>query len=344
MSDQLALRHATTVLDRSEDAILAVDPDGLVTSWNAGAVRLFGRDPRAALGVPVGRLLATEHESGSGWTDVAADAELDRARGVRRCRDGRELPVTITAVPVHDADGRVVATTMIVRDSRESARAERTRALYREEQARISAERTRASIAGELHDSAVQHVISARMRLELCIPKAAIEEGCGLEDDLRFVDGMLSSALLAMRQVMSGISALASSVDTIGAAIDAASADATDEHGLVVACCVTGRVDHPTSVAPIVHRVVLEALRNVARHAGTDGAYVQATVDDMVRVVVSDAGRGFLTDDSAGGFGFTHVAELVRRCGGTLQVESAIGAGTMVELCMPLDPTAPDDD
>lgn len=343
MHDQLQLRHATAVLDRSEDAILAVDPEGFVTGWNAGAACLFGRDARSTLGVAVGCLLSTEDECGSAWRGVHAGVDLDRVRGVRRCHDGRELPVTITAVPARDADGRIVATTMIVRDLRESARAERTLVLLQQEQARVAIERTRASIAGELHDSAVQQVIAARMRLEACIAHPAIDRYEELDAHLRFVDGRLAAALRAMRKVMSGISALSLPFDTVGAALDAAATDAAEEHGLVVACDATGRVDHATAVAPVVHRVVLEALRNVARHAGTDGACVHATVRDVVRVVVSDTGRGFRADEAMGGFGLAHASELARRCGGTLHLESTVGLGTTVELCMPLDPIACDD-
>lgn len=344
MYDRLQLRHATAVLDRSEDAILAVDSDGIVTSWNSGATRLFGRGPQSALGLPVDRLLATDRAPNSGCTGTIAGMDLDRVHGIRHCRDGRELPVTITAVPVRDARGHTMATTVIVRDVRDADRAERTLAIYREEQARIAVERTRATMAGELHDSALQQVIAARMRLETCIGEVARHRTEELDGHLQFVDGLLAEALRAMRQVMSGISALATPFDTVGAALDAAVTAAAREHGLAVACDATGRVDDATAIAPIVHRVVLEALRNVARHAAADGASVHASVGEVVRVVVADTGCGFDPDRSARGFGLTHAAELVRRCGGTLQVEGSVGDGTTIELQLPLDPISPQDD
>jgi signal transduction histidine kinase len=88
-----------------------------------------------------------------------------------------------------------------------------------------------------------------------------------------------------------------------------------------------------------VYRIVQEALANVARHSGVGVATVSLAVrDDVLRVVVEDAGRGF--DPASvrdGGLGLAGIRERTALLGGRVTIESAPGAGTRLALLVPVD-------
>lgn len=94
----------------------------------------------------------------------------------------------------------------------------------------------------------------------------------------------------------------------------------------------------PSSVALCIYRVVQEALRNVAKHAGTTRALVMVRGNGAgLQVVVKDSGRGFvLREGCTKGLGLTSLAERVRLAGGTCVIRTAPGRGTRVHASVPL--------
>jgi two-component system NarL family sensor kinase len=95
----------------------------------------------------------------------------------------------------------------------------------------------------------------------------------------------------------------------------------------------------PLRVEASLYRIAQEALTNVARHAGAAHVAVQlVTIPDQVQLVVEDDGRGF---DAAhipdGRYGLIGLNERVKLLGGSLRLESRPGAGTRVEVTIPLE-------
>lgn len=99
----------------------------------------------------------------------------------------------------------------------------------------------------------------------------------------------------------------------------------------------------PPAVEIVAYRLVQEALTNVARHAGVDTATVQLlAADGALFLTVRDGGRGFDPAATPGLGGLGGLRERVALLGGTLDIESAPGAGTIVTAELPLeDGTAP---
>ena len=105
------------------------------------------------------------------------------------------------------------------------------------------------------------------------------------------------------------------------------------------------RVDAPLGLDEeaerIVYRAAAEALRNVARHAGANRIAVSVERDEIrVRLVVADDGAGFGPEDrerrrEEGHVGLSLLEELAARAGGRLDVRSAPGEGTTLELELP---------
>jgi PAS domain S-box-containing protein len=121
-----AARHLAAIVAFSDDAIVSKDLNGIVTSWNLAAERMFGFTAAEAVGqsitliVPADRLSEEAHV----LREIRAGRAVDHFETVRRRKDGTLLPVSLTISPIRDNDGRVVGASKIARDVSERRRAE----------------------------------------------------------------------------------------------------------------------------------------------------------------------------------------------------------------------------
>jgi PAS domain S-box-containing protein len=123
------------IVDSSDDAIVSKNLDGVITSWNQGAARLFGYTAEEAVGrhitliVPQDRL----HEEATILARLRRGERVDHFETVRVHKDGTMLDLSLTISPVKDADGRVVGASKVARDISDRKRWERVQS----EQARL---------------------------------------------------------------------------------------------------------------------------------------------------------------------------------------------------------------
>jgi two-component system, NarL family, sensor histidine kinase DevS len=98
----------------------------------------------------------------------------------------------------------------------------------------------------------------------------------------------------------------------------------------------------PAEIETVLYRVVQEALTNVVKHAGAERVSIVITQgDDGIRVVVEDDGRGFRPEEiHEDALGVVGMRERVALVGGTLDLESAPGAGTALVAYIPLPPSS----
>ncbi len=109
-----------SVLASSIDAIVGCDPAGTVIRWNPGAEALFGYPAREILGRPIAGLWPVDCLQ----AETEALQRLQRGEPApgpratqRRARDGRLVDVLVSAAPVRAADGRLLGTTEVLRDT-----------------------------------------------------------------------------------------------------------------------------------------------------------------------------------------------------------------------------------
>lgn len=114
------------IVECSDDAIISKNLDGIITSWNKGAERIFGYSELEALGRPVTMLMPPErvNEEPSILERIARGERIDHYETVRRRKDGKLLNISITVSPVRNGDGEIVGASKIARDVTERKRAE----------------------------------------------------------------------------------------------------------------------------------------------------------------------------------------------------------------------------
>lgn len=139
-SEQRARAQLAAIVEGSDDAILTKNLDGIITSWNRGAERLFGYTAAEAVGRPVTLLIP--HDRHSEETEILArlrrGERIEHYETIRRRKDGQQLHISLTVSPLRDEDGVIVGASKIARNITDRVRAqEQQRLLLAEMQHRI---------------------------------------------------------------------------------------------------------------------------------------------------------------------------------------------------------------
>ncbi len=123
LEDELAAknRFMANILQDSADAIITMDPDGTITSWNRGAESIFGYPADEVLGRSIEVIVPADLLRGQRTgTDRAARQELTGAvrnyQTERMTKDGRRLQVIFTRTAIRDETGRVVGSSAVLKD------------------------------------------------------------------------------------------------------------------------------------------------------------------------------------------------------------------------------------
>jgi len=113
-----ALMRLAAIVDLSDDVILSKDLNGIVTSWNAAASRLFGYSPEEMIGASILKLIPEQFHSDEKTIidQIRAGRSIEDFETVRITKDGRLLDVSLTISPVRDERGNVVGALKILRD------------------------------------------------------------------------------------------------------------------------------------------------------------------------------------------------------------------------------------
>jgi two-component system CheB/CheR fusion protein len=114
------------IVESSDDAIVAKKLDGTITSWNAGAERIFGYTAAEAVGQHI-FLIVPEHLREQELQILARlkqGERIEHFETLRRAKDGRLIDVSMTVSPVRDLHGRVIGASKVARDVTERKRLE----------------------------------------------------------------------------------------------------------------------------------------------------------------------------------------------------------------------------
>jgi len=115
----------SAIVDSSDDAILSKDLNGVITSWNKSAERVFGYTAAEAVGQYVATLLIPadrQEEEPHILARLRAGERVDHFETKRRRKDGTLLDISLTISPVKDSWGRIIGASKIARDISENKR------------------------------------------------------------------------------------------------------------------------------------------------------------------------------------------------------------------------------
>ena len=106
------------IVASSDDGIISKNLDGIITSWNKSAERIFGYTPEDAIGQHITLIIPPERHAEE--SDILArlrrGERVDHFHTVRKRKDGSRLDVSLTISPVRDPSGRVIGASKVARD------------------------------------------------------------------------------------------------------------------------------------------------------------------------------------------------------------------------------------
>jgi PAS domain S-box-containing protein len=324
------------IVDSSDDAIISKSLDGVISSWNKGAERMFGYTADEAIGRHITLIIPPDRrqEEVNILERLKRGERIDHFETVRVRKDGTLLDISLTISPVRDGAGRVIGASKVARDITEQKRGEhalreskerlrsladgleaqvrlRTRELERRnaevldqsEQLRDLSNRLlrsqddeRRRIARELHDSAGQILTALGMSLG--------NIGKCVKHDPQLAEGVEDSRELVQQ--------LSKEIRTTSYLLHP---PLLDENGLPEAIRwyvhgLKGRSDLkielsvsedfgrlPCEVEMALFRIVQECLTNIHRHSGSKKAKIRiARKAGTVFLEVQDEGKGIPAD------------------------------------------------
>jgi PAS domain S-box-containing protein len=121
-----AMAHLAAIVTSSEDAIVSKNLQGIVTSWNGAAERLFGYTAEEMIGQPVSRLIPpNRHDEEPGILErIRRGESIEHYETIRRRKDGTHIPISLTVSPLIDHHGKIIGASKIARDITEQKRVE----------------------------------------------------------------------------------------------------------------------------------------------------------------------------------------------------------------------------
>src|SRR3954471_22569646 len=126
-SDQLL----GSIVDSSDDAIASKDLNGIITSWNKAAERIFGYAAQEIIGRPINILIPSDRqdEEPSILDRIRRGIRIEHFETVRRRKDGKLIDVSVSISPIRDMKGQIVGASKVARDITDRKAGEQARRL-----------------------------------------------------------------------------------------------------------------------------------------------------------------------------------------------------------------------
>ena len=126
-SPELAPYWLSALIESADDAIVSKTLDGIITSWNKGAERIFGYTAEEAVGQPITIIIPPDHldEEPKILARLRAGERIDHFETVRQAKDGRLVNVSLTVSPIVGPHGEIIGASKIARDVTENRQARR---------------------------------------------------------------------------------------------------------------------------------------------------------------------------------------------------------------------------
>jgi PAS domain S-box-containing protein len=183
-AEEARLRLAA-IVESSDDAIVSKDLNGIITSWNQGAERLFGYTAEEAIGKPVTMLIPQERidEEPCILERIRRGERIDHYETVRQRKDGSSVEISLTVSPIKNDAGTIIGASKIARDITARKQVEADLRQLTDELAKVNQELERRvnerTAQLEQANAALLRDIEEQRRLEEQLRQAQKMEGIG---------------------------------------------------------------------------------------------------------------------------------------------------------------------
>ncbi len=330
---------------RAMDAIGLVRPDGVLVDANPAYLQLFGIQPRDVGNVNVADLCVSPEDR-----DLIFETAQQHETGVElraklRRGDGSMMDCRVSAVPLRDEEGTLVALQSVVRDVTAEMQAQAQLSESREQLRRLARrieatrEEERSGIARELHDQLGQALTALKM--DLGSVTRSLQRGRVVEPDLlrqmaQLVDTTIQDVQRISSDLRPGI------LDDLGFVEAVKWQLSRFRERARIGCQFTSSVDGvdlSRAASTALFRAFQELLTNIALHAQARSVVVDVSGDSETMVLtVADDGRGITREEIDGreSLGLIGIRERVLAAGGNVEIYGSPGRGTTTRISIPI--------
>ena len=274
-----------------------------------------------------------------------ADKSGSKIQVLLNAGDGSKRPAQISIRPLAKDGFNRATIGMVVTDMTEARRNEEMlRALTHRVVQVQEAERGRVAI--ELHDGITQLLCAILFRSQALVTSLSARDGPAKRAALKLRE-LAGKTAEEVERISHNLRP--SVLDQLGlvAALRATTTEFADRTGVAVklACAqLTARLPADTELT--LYRILQEALRNVEKHARARHVTVRLRQRTFIQLAINDDGIGFDPEHHAarrkgkGGLGLLSMRERATYVGGAFKIKSVRGAGTEIEVLIPLPPSA----
>lgn len=324
---------AQAVLDTTVDGIITIDGEGTVESFNQAAEEIFGYDAEEVIGENVKMLMPSpyreEHDEYlRSYHETGRKRIIGTGREVRgRRKDGSTFPMELAVSEVELGEETIF--TGIVRDISERRRLEKEILNVSEEE--------RRRIGQDLHDGLGQMLTGIGL-LSQDLTRQLEEEAHERADDMAEITEHIKEADQYARDLSHGLIPVDVEANGLSEALRRLAQNA--ERLFNVDCSfreIETVLIHDNAIATHLYRIAQEAVSNAANHGEADDIkIILASGEEQIRLQVRDDGVGFEHDTTeADGMGVRIMNYRARIIGGTLEISSNLGEGTVVTCTLP---------
>ena len=350
MSDQnLDKYFLSAIVESSQESIVTVDFDMVITTWNKGAETLYGYPAAEVIGKPLTMFTLPEDLQmlSDSINEVKNSRRVKIFETYRRHEDGRLIPLEIYMSPVKDEQGKVIGVSTFARDLTERKAVEKAlRDSERLQNVLTAQEDERARLSRDLHDDIGQQITALRFKLMGAEAKAIVPE---VQVAIREMEQLVQEIDRSLDYISWNLRPAAFDMEpSLVAAINNFTTQWSRHSGIpvkIVPHLTAGEHSSP-AVDTNLYRIMQEALNNVHKHADATEVEVTLTLrDDNLVLIIADDGKGFdpnVPREGRRSFGLVGMRERAALIGATFEIESTPGYGTTVFINVPVQPATAD--
>ncbi len=329
---QLALARLAAIVESSADAILSMTFEGMITSWNAGAERIFGYTAGEMVGRPASLLVPPDRagELDGSLEELKCGNGIETIETVRRCKDGRLIDVSLTQSPVRDDTGTVIGSSSILRDISERKRLEA--------EVLQASEREQCRIAQDLHDGVGQQLAGISCLSNTLMRDLAARRSPHASAAAK-ISKLLDVAVAQMRGLARGLHPVAPEPNGLMVSLVDLAAHVSDL--FKVNCrfeCPVPVLLEDYTMATHLYRIAQEGVTNAVKNGRAQHIEIGLSrAMQQIILTVDDDGAGFTQNPhSRKGLGMRIMNYRARMVGGLLVFMARAGGGTHMS-CAVLD-------
>jgi PAS domain S-box-containing protein len=354
--EEVRYYHLANILQNMKDGIIVTDSGGIITYWNDGASSIHGQKAEDVLGKPLWQLFPDKcYQEIAGALMNGKEGNVIQREWHAQSGDDSGLWVESRMSLMSNVKGETSGYILVERDISERKRADEALRASGERLRHLSVallsaqEHERKLIANDLHDGLAANLSAIQFRFEgeiEQVKKGKIGPDVGrLEDIVK----MIKISIQDTRRIMSNLRP--AMLDDLGLLPTLGwlcrETEKTYPRLRIETQLEAGEHRITESVKTQVFRIIQEALHNVGKHSGANLVHLSLReASGRLELTVQDNGKGFQVEEalakesSARGLGLASMRERAECSGGSFEIESVPGKGTIIRVHWPLQRAA----